>query len=126
MSKQLLNNFYAENLFDSKQLEAEVKNEVVYKKHVSGMFFEMSAYTKKEHFSLGYGSKIKSRNPIKYFYYDQTDNLQQTLANISFFILMKSIYLVWALWLIMEECSVILVLKVLDDYFDFKGIWFCF
>ena len=34
LSKQLLNNFQAENSCDCKQLEAEVKNRVAYKKNV--------------------------------------------------------------------------------------------
>ena len=67
MRKQLLCNFRAENSWDRKQLEAKVNDGVPYEKRVSGNVSEMGARTEKRQFGLGYGHKIQSRNPIKYF-----------------------------------------------------------
>ena len=67
LSKLILCNFQVDNSCDRKQLKAEVKNGVAYKKRVSGKFSEMSAGTEKGQFGLSCGQKIQSTNSLKCF-----------------------------------------------------------
>ena len=65
-SIQLLSNHQAENSWDRKQLETEVKLELLLKRNVYlGISLKWVQVLKK--FSIGYGHKFQLRNRIKYF-----------------------------------------------------------
>ena len=64
----------------------------------------MGARTEKAQFGLGYDHRIQLRNPIKYFIM-----IKQIVCNRPLQVLA---YLVWHLWLIMEESDGGLVLRV--------------
>ena len=79
----------------------------------------MDAATKMGQFGFGYGHKIQSRNPIKYFImakqiicYRPLQVLASLYLVILYIFILYTYILVWYLWMTMEESGPILVSRV--------------
>ena len=94
LSNQMLCSFQAKKSCDSKQLKAAVKKGVVSKK----WFIQVMV--------------TKSNKISQIFYYNLTENFAIDPCKYQYPYIYKRIYLVWLLWLIMEENGANLVLSV--------------
>ena len=126
VSIQLLCNFQVENLCDFNQLAAVVEMELLITKPcIWEVLWNRCRYWKGTVcLRLCSQSFIKKFN--QKFNDDQIDICNRPLQILAFYTY-KRIYLVWWLWLIMEEIGAILVVRVFmgPKRINEESVWFC-